>query len=71
MQTWVLIETLWNVKSKKFKDEIGANVVLIETLWNVKRQNGATSNVAAPVLIETLWNVKEDRAVVVEYDDEF
>ena len=33
---WVLIETLWNVKSTtRWKDMI-LNIVLIETLWNVK-----------------------------------
>ena len=34
---WVLIETLWNVKTKKLNTSKVGKTVLIETLWNVKQ----------------------------------
>ena len=33
---YVLIETLWNVKSLRMRIKNGMGLVLIETLWNVK-----------------------------------
>ena len=37
IDTLVLIETLWNVKSDMAELMAGEEAVLIETLWNVKR----------------------------------
>ena len=34
--TYVLIETLWNVKTNFMQNDNIENLVLIETLWNVK-----------------------------------
>ena len=34
---FVLIETLWNVKTQDVERRKSLSVVLIETLWNVKR----------------------------------
>ena len=36
LRRWVLIETLWNVKSDMAELMAGEEAVLIETLWNVK-----------------------------------
>ena len=30
-----LIDTLWNVNSKVFDEQVGQNIELIDTLWNV------------------------------------
>ena len=35
--TYVLIETLWNVKTNFMQNDNIENLVLIETLWNVKK----------------------------------
>ena len=37
--TYVLIETLWNVKTNFMQNDNIENLVLIETLWNVKDSN--------------------------------
>ena len=53
--TYVLIETLWNVKTNFMQNDNIENLVLIETLWNVK---DVLRELSSNVLIETLWNVK-------------
>ena len=54
----VLIETSWNVKSGR-KDTIETAVaVLIETSWNVKDYRRNKTYAGTVVLIETSWNVK-------------
>ena len=34
-----LIDTLWNVNSKVFDEQVGQNIELIDTLWNVNYSN--------------------------------
>ena len=58
-RTYVLIETLWNVKTNFMQNDNIENLVLIETLWNVKDVLRELSSNGFQVLIETLWNVKE------------
>ena len=60
LDTFVLIETLWNVKTHYRRSLQTVAVVLIETLWNVKKIAVAACVCSASVLIETLWNVKTD-----------
>ena len=38
-----LIETLWNVNSKVFDEQVGQNIELIETLWNVNKTSSRRS----------------------------
>ena len=60
--TYVLIETLWNVKTNFMQNDNIENLVLIETLWNVKDVLRELSSNGFQVLIETLWNVKLERS---------
>ena len=55
---FVLIETLWNVKSAQDVLWYANRLVLIETLWNVKLFVVFFVFCFPIVLIETLWNVK-------------
>ena len=59
----VLIETLWNVKTRKLNTSRVGKTVLIETLWNVKILHSSKNDVISIVLIETLWNVKPGKYV--------
>ena len=66
---FVLIETLWNVKSADRSLHIGSFRVLIETLWNVKNDAVGILKKEIEVLIETLWNVKISfRTILREFD---
>ena len=42
--SFVLIETLWNVKNGESLDVFTPADVLIETLWNVKISNGSNGS---------------------------
>ena len=65
--SFVLIETLWNVKKEQQKAAQDMTLVLIETLWNVKVLiQLSIYKIRSVVLIETLWNVKN---IYLAYDD--
>ena len=52
-----LIDTLWNVNTKRKEKRKIMTKELIDTLWNVNHRGRKENEIMQDELIDTLWNV--------------